>query len=200
MVNSDDEVLHAALAGIAEHLPEMRFVLLDLEHSQSTIDDCAAARRAGSVVVVICAADDEVTAVAAFEAGADDVVSRPIRPRELLARLRAHARHHELRSNLLHLDLDSRTVAVAGRLVDVSTLEFDLLVVLTSEPGRDLSREELLSRCWDAHSDVAPRVVDGVVTALRRKLGPSAGLIETVRGSGYRFIGGATSSRPDSSR
>ncbi len=197
---SDDELLRACVRGFGEQLPSMKFVLLDLRHGAATIDDCRTARRAGSVVVAVCDGDDELAAVDAFDAGADDVICPPVRPNELLARLRAHARHHELRSNLLHLDFDAHTVTVAGRLVEVSTLEFNLLVVLTSEPGRDHSRSELRARCWDAHSAVGPRVIDGVVATLRRKLGPSAGLIETVRGYGYRFIGGATSSQRTSSR
>lgn len=199
-MTSDDEVLHNAVAGIAAHLPAMRFVLLDVERGAANIDDCRAARAAGSVVVVICASDDELTAVAAFDAGADDVISRPIRPQELHARLRAHARHHEVRSDLLHVDADARTVSVAGHQIAVSALEFDLLVVLTSKPGHTFTRRDLRELCWDAHAQVGPRVVDGVMTNVRRKLGPAAGTIESVRGAGYRFSGRPTSSRPTSSR
>ena len=144
-------------------------------------------------ILILSARDDEVDRVAGLEAGADDYVVKPFSPREVAARVNAILRrssgHAVVAGALAHgdveLDGDARTVAVAGRAVDLTSREFDLLAALLSHPNVVLSRDRLLQLAWGGEFAAGTRTVDVHVAQLRRKL-DRPDLIETVRGIGYK--------------
>ena len=135
--------------------------------------------------------------VGVLDGGADDHVAKPFRFEELLARVRLRLRDDRLAveesaasvlvAGALSLDLRSRRVAVAGTEVELTAREFALLETLMRNPGRVLSRMELLSSAWGYDFDPNSNVVDVYVRYLRNKVGGDA--IETVRGAGYRLRG-----------
>lgn len=144
-------------------------------------------------VIILTARDSAQDAVAGFEGGANDYVSKPFRFDELLARVRvrlhdavSEAPHSDTISFLdLELDLKTRRVRSAGAEVDLSAREFALLEEFLLHPEQVLSREQLLSRVWGFNFDPGSNVVDVYVRYLRRKIGRHR--VETVRGMGYRL-------------
>jgi len=129
-----------------------------------------------------------------LELGADDYVPKPFSPRELLARLRAVLRRaqpsaieSEIVVGRVAIDVGARRVRVGGDPVDLTGLEFDILLALARRPGRVVPRETLLAEAGRNDVTVNDRAVDVHVSHLRKKLGddPRAGLIKTVRGVGY---------------
>jgi DNA-binding response OmpR family regulator len=150
-------------------------------------------------VVMLTAWDAEPDRVAGLEVGADDYVTKPFSPRELVARVKATLRrvHWErgsaptLSAGDLEVDIASREALIAGRAVDLTAKEFDLLVFLLENPGVALSRERILERVWDTDLADGTRTVDVHVAQLRRKLERPT-LIRTVRGIGYKLVPHAT--------
>jgi len=145
-------------------------------------------------VIMLTARGDETDRVVGLELGADDYVPKPFSPRELLARLRAVLRRTApsgeppLIVGGVSVDLQAREVRVGGNVVELTALEFDLLVALARRPGRVVPREVLLEEAGRGDVTVSDRTVDVHVSHLRRKLGddPRAPrLIKTVRGVGY---------------
>ena len=145
-------------------------------------------------VIVLTARDSVADTVSALEGGADDYMAKPFRFAELLARVRvrlrqstggAPGRDDVLDVGAVHLALRSRVAARAGRSVELSAREFQMLELFMSNAGQVLSREQLLSHVWGYDFDPGSNVVDVYVGYLRRKLG--ADVIGTVRGMGYRF-------------
>ena len=150
-----------------------------------------------SAVIMLTARDDLVDRVAGLEMGADDYVTKPFEPRELLARVGAVLRRKAeavptttARSFLdLEIDIDGRQVSRADEAVTLTRVEFDLLATLTERPGVVLGRGQLGERIYGEAFEADDRTMDSHVKNLRRKLGrPPAGgdYIETVRGVGYR--------------
>ncbi len=155
---------------------------------------CRALRDSGdwTPVLFVTARDDEVDRVLGLELGADDYVTKPFSPRELVARVRAVLRRADgrpsaalLSAGSTRLDPARRLVTVDARPVSLTTTEFNLLEALLQAPGHVLSRTELLSRAWGQADYAGSRTVDVHVAQLRSKLGGSCP-IETVRGIGYR--------------
>ncbi len=153
---------------------------------------CRALRDAGdwTPVVFVTARDDEVDRVLGIELGADDYLTKPFSPRELVARIRGILRRGEVGSPAVlelgpvRLDAGRRTVEVDGREVALTATEFDLLAHLMASPGQVFSREQLLAGAW-GHADYGGgRTVDVHVAQVRAKLG-DASPIRTVRGVGY---------------
>ena len=149
-------------------------------------------RRKQRLPVIILTARGSVTdTVAGLDSGADDYVTKPFRFEELLARVRARLRepgHNEttvLRAGDVTLDLRSRRAQVGEGTVELSAREFLLAETLFRHPGQVLSREQLLSAVWGYDYDPGSNIVDVYVGYLRKKLG--AGLIQTLRGMGYRL-------------
>ena len=145
-------------------------------------------------ILMLTARGEEEERVRGFEEGADDYVTKPFSPRELVARVRALLRRSGIHDRLVYGELEivpkSREVYLAGRPVELSKLEFDLLLTLAQHPGMVFSRERLLERVWGADFFGVERVVDVHVASLRKRLGDEPDrprLIETVRGVGYRF-------------
>jgi len=150
-------------------------------------------------VLILTARDEEMDKVIGLELGADDYVTKPFSPRELVARVRAVSRRgrpgddaagQPVRAGDLEIDRQRFEVKMKGRLVELTRKEFDLLSALVRSPGRVFGREELLDLVWGQDGFVEPRTVDVHVARLRAKFiaarAPEPG-IETVRGVGYRF-------------
>jgi two-component system alkaline phosphatase synthesis response regulator PhoP len=150
-------------------------------------------------VIMVTGRVEEGDKVLGFEMGADDYVTKPFSPRELLARVRAVTRRGRLgdadgaqvlRAGDLEIDRQRFEVKMKGRLVELTRKEFDLLATLIRTPGRVFGREELLDLVWGQDGFVEPRTVDVHVARLRGKFA-AAKLeepgVETVRGVGYRF-------------
>lgn len=189
----------AALAECATTLPDL--VLLDVMlPRKSGIEVCAELRRLygpSPGVVILTALGSEADVVCGLEAGADDYVVKPIRPRELVARVRSLSRRlgaptpsRALVFGPMALDPASRRLTISGELVRLTATEWDLLQCLVTAAPNVLSRSDLLQRVFDTQHAGYARNVDCHVTRLRRKL-EIAGLaptpIETVHGAGYRF-------------
>ena len=145
-------------------------------------------------VIMVTARGAEADRILGLELGADDYVTKPFSPRELVARVRAVLRRHDrdegsdagpIASGELRLDPVSREVTLAGETVDLTRKEFDLLAYLIGRPGRVLTRAQLLEAVWGYPGDVDSRTVDVHVAQLRRKLGESCP-VQTVRGVGYK--------------
>ena len=148
------------------------------------------------IVVVVTARTDEADAVQALDSGADDVVLKPFRPSELLARLAAHLRRREfsgpeeLRSGALRLDLRARRAWLAETELELRPKELDLLAALVTAAGEAVRREQLMDDVWDANWHQSTKTLDVHVANLRRKLaeaGDRWDRIATLRGYGYRF-------------
>ena len=142
--------------------------------------------------VLFCTArDDEIDRVIGLELGADDYITKPFSPREVVARLKAVLRRSqgvttrdELTLGRVVLDRDSRRCHVGATDIALTATEFDLLAHLIAKPGRVFSREQLLSEVWGYSSVVTTRTVDVHIAQLRAKLG-DPDVIRTVRGVGY---------------
>ncbi len=151
-------------------------------------------------VVVVSARTDEVDRLLGLGLGADDYITKPFSPREVVARVRAMLRRGRanpaadslLRFQGLEVDRAGRVVTGPGGQVSLSNLEFELLLALAEAPGRVFSRQQLLERVWGYDFFGDERVVDVHIRNLRAKLDDDASeprLIATVRGAGYKFVG-----------
>jgi DNA-binding response OmpR family regulator len=152
------------------------------------------------VLVLTAQAADLETRIACLEGGADDCMMKPFAMRELKARCRALVRRQDggavLRCGDLQLNRFEQSLECGEEPVALSRREFGLLEYLMLHRGRCVSRATLLEQVWGSGEAGNTNVVDVYINYLRRKLGPSASLIETVRGQGYR-IGGIEGSRPE---
>ena len=182
------------LEAIERH--DVRLAILDLQLPDTDgFDVCRALRSVSRLpVVMLTARDEEVDRVTGLELGADDYVTKPFSPRELVARVHAVLRRVEpesdddvLTAGDVVLDRAARTARVDGVEIELTTREFELLWHLAERPGVVLSRERLLDRVWGLAFPGGTRTVDVHVGQLRRKLG-RRGLIRTVRGSGYKLV------------
>jgi DNA-binding response OmpR family regulator len=173
----------------------------------SGFDVCRELRRTDAVVPVIMmsARSDEIDVVVALEIGADDYVTKPLRLRELMARMAAHLRRtrtdstEALRNRLefreLVIDVNERRVYKTGREVELTHTEFDLLTFLAGNAGKVLSREKILNSIWGYEYPIETRVIDVHIRNLRRKIESQPSrpyYILAVPGIGYRF----TNARP----
>jgi DNA-binding response OmpR family regulator len=172
-------------------------VLLDL--GLPDIDGVEVCRRlrqtSDAAIIVVTARGEETDRVLALDEGADDYLVKPFGLSELLARIRAVLRrsgpaHHQtsqvLQHGVLTVDMRTHKVTVEGRSVALTPKEFAILECLASDPGRVVSRQEVLERAWDEHWYGPTKVLDVHMAALRRKLA-KPGLIETVYGHGFRL-------------
>jgi two-component system, OmpR family, phosphate regulon response regulator PhoB len=148
-------------------------------------------------IVVLTARRDEADRVMGLELGADDYVTKPFSPRELVLRVQAVLRRAQapavsaggrtLRAGPILVDLNALRVAINGDELDLTPTEYRLLVTLMERRGRVQTRQQLLETAWEIHARIETRTVDMHVQRLRSKLGEHGSLIETVRGFGYRF-------------
>ncbi|HAM26821.1 MAG TPA: DNA-binding response regulator [Microbacteriaceae bacterium] len=142
-------------------------------------------------VIFVTARDDEVDRILGLELGADDYLTKPFSPRELVVRLKTILRRHAgpgrprvLTVGAIVLDPLQRRVEASGSLISLTSTEFDLLAKLMSSPGQVFTREQLLSSVWGQADYGLGRTVDVHVAQLRSKLGPASPIV-TSRGVGY---------------
>ncbi len=199
-----------ALAQIAERAPEL--VVLDLRlPGISGLDVLREIRRTSAMyVIVLTARADETDKLIGLELGADDYITKPFSPREVVARVRAvlrrgrqdalvtdrsdHSDDEVTRLDGLIIDVGRHEVSVDDEPVELTSLEFQLLAALAEAPGRVFTRRQLIERVWgwDFYGD--ERLVDVHIGNLRRALGDAADdprFIGTVRGVGYKCVGSA---------
>jgi two-component system, OmpR family, response regulator RegX3 len=175
-------------------------VLLDLMlPGLSGTEVCRALRSRGNVpVIIVSAKDTEVDKVVGLELGADDYVTKPYSPRELLARVRAVLRRGQdvellpdtLEAGPVRMDVDRHVVTVNGGQVPMPLKEFDLLELLLRNTGRVLIRGQLIDRVWGADYVGDTKTLDVHVKRLRAKIEPDPSnprYLVTVRGLGYKF-------------
>ncbi len=187
-----------ALARLRSEKPDL--VVLDLmlpDHPGTEIcrEIRADAELAEVPVIMLTALSEEVDRVVGLELGADDYITKPFSPRELVLRVRAVLRRRVpsdatgsvLRHASISLDLDRRRCLVGAAEVELTAKEFSVLENLMNRPGRVFTRERLLDTIWGSDVAVTLRTIDTHIKRLREKLGPSGDLIDTVRGVGYRL-------------
>jgi two-component system response regulator MtrA len=175
--------------------PNVALVILDLmlpgAHGMDVLRDLRV--RSGVPVLVLSARNDTWDKVQALKLGADDYMTKPFWPEELLERVRARLRRPTLqRQDLIEIGevqvaLETREVRVAGERVELTRVEFEILIALMRRDGAAITRGWLTEHILG--SDGTERTLDVHISRLRKKLGSRA-LIETVWGIGYRFVGG----------
>ena len=188
-----------ALAAAAAAAPDL--ILLDLMlPGLSGLDVCRTLRgRTDVPIIMVTARTTEEDKLQGLRAGADDYVTKPFSPRELVARVgavlrRARPAPQSIRSGPLEIDLRAREVRRDGVPVPMTPAEFRLLEILASSPGRAWTRADLAERAFGHEYDALDRTIDAHIMNLRRKLERNRAkpeLIQTVFGIGYRFQGGA---------
>ena len=188
----------AALATYRRHAPDLIVLDLGLPGTDG-LDVTREIRRDGSTpIVMLTARDDELDKLLGLELGADDYVTKPFSPRELVARVRAVLRRAEPRAEAtdtiraadLTLDVPRMRAEVAGRPLDLTPTEFKLLATLAARPGRIFTRSQLLDALRGIAFESYERAIDTHVKNLRRKLEPDPRqprYVLTVYGVGYRF-------------
>jgi two-component system alkaline phosphatase synthesis response regulator PhoP len=147
-------------------------------------------------VIMMTARSEDVDVVTGLELGADDYVTKPFSPRVLVARVRAALRRRKgegeeevavIEVGDLRFDLTRHQASVSGKRVELTATEFELLLVLARRPGWVFSRSQLIDSLRDGQHVITDRAIDVQIANVRKKLGPSGELVETVRGVGYRM-------------
>lgn len=162
---------------------------------------CREVRKTSNIpIIMLTARGDVIDRVSGLELGADDYIGKPFEPRELVARVQAILRRSDVAGTSegklnfegLTIDTDTRSASVDDKPVDLTSMEFELLLILARRHGRKLSRDEILSELRGIDAAILTRSVDIMVSRLRQKLGDSvkpARFIQTIWGRGYSFVG-----------
>jgi len=183
-----------ALVELERH--QIRMVLLDIGlPGKDGFEICRDIRMRSQVpILMLTARDEEPDRIVGLEVGADDYLTKPFSPRELVARMKAifrrtepQERHSSFSLGDVMLDKESHDVTVAGKPVELTAKEFDLLAFFMANAGLVVSRDVLLDRVWGQEYPGGTRTVDVHVAQLRRKLG-RPDLIRTLRGTGYKAM------------
>ena len=187
---------HPALIVLDLMLPEMSgFEVLEQLRANEATRDVA--------VLMLTARREEPDRIRGLSLGADDYLTKPFSPQELVLRVAAILRRIAAAGSTsvdlvtvgpIHIDRSAHRVTIDGLPVELTPTEFKLLLTLAERRGRVQSRSHLLETVWDAAPDIQTRTVDMHVQRLRGKLGPAGDLIETVRGFGYRLRAGQSRS------
>lgn len=191
----------AALEKIQADLPDL--VILDVNMPKMNgMDVCKALRSDDKTrdlaVIMLTARDDEVDRILGLEFGADDYVTKPYNPRELILRVKGllkriyHFQDNPEAKELvqvgpLTIDLSKHEIQIDGQVVELTLTEFKLLAYLIKNPGKIKTRDFLLEQIWDYGDGVFSRTIDTHIQRLRSKLKEAGKYIKTVRGVGYRF-------------
>jgi DNA-binding response OmpR family regulator len=147
-------------------------------------------------IIMLTAKTEETDKVLGLELGADDYVTKPFSPRELVARVKAVLRRRGAKeqetkkiiiSGILSIDLERHEVEISGKKIDLTATEFRILHLLASKKGRIQSRDQILSFLWGEEKYVIDRTIDVHIRHLREKLGNAATVIKNIRGLGYKI-------------
>jgi DNA-binding response OmpR family regulator len=188
----------SALEAAAKQKPAL--IVLDVMLPKvDGFDVCRRLRSAGDQVpiIMLTARDEDIDKILGLELGADDYLTKPFNPRELVARVKAILRRSESKKTVdgqpihrgdLMIDSTSREARLAARTLDLRAQEFDLLLTLAESPGRVFSREQLLQLAWGFDYYGQTRTVDVHIAHLRKKLEGGNVKIETVTGVGYKLV------------
>ena len=181
------------------HVPDL--VLLDVMLPEvDGLEVCKLLRRdpatAATPIIMLTAKAGEIDRVLGLELGADDYVTKPFSPRELVLRVKklierrqqSETKSERMEIGKLVVDVPRHLVSVAGKRVDLTATEFKLLTTLMQRRGRVQSRDQLLQDVWEYDNVIDTRTVDTHMRRLREKLGDAARYLDTVRGVGYRFV------------
>ena len=188
-----------ALAAARDERPSL--IVLDLMLPEiDGLEVCKILRRDPATamipILMLTARAAEMDRVIGLELGADDYVTKPFSPRELVLRIKkllarvksADEPVAQLRFGELEVDVPRHTVTVAGNAIALTATEFKLLEILARRRGRVQSRERLLQDVWGYDNPIDSRTVDTHMRRLREKIGGAARFLETIRGVGYRFV------------
>lgn len=147
-----------------------------------------------TLIAFLTARDEDYSQIAGFEVGADDYITKPIKPKVFISRIRALLRRLEdnsiksvIKVGDLEIDRERYIVITKGEELTLPKKEFELLTLLVSKPGRVFKREEILSRVWGNETIVGDRTIDVHIRKLREKIGDNA--FKTIKGIGYKFDG-----------
>jgi two-component system alkaline phosphatase synthesis response regulator PhoP len=203
---------HSVVEWVRDNKPDL--VLLDVMlPGQSGFEICQEMRRQGlsTPVIMLTARDDEIERVLGLEIGADDYVTKPFSPREVVARVRAVLRRSAvepvaddselIRVGDIRVNVQNYEVEVRGKRIDLTTREFELLVYLCRNVNRVLSRDQLLEHVWGYDFAGDTRIVDVHISHLRDKIERNPKqpeYIKTVRGIGYKLVKGEDARATDS--
>lgn len=146
-----------------------------------------------TLIIFLTARGEDYSQIAGFEVGADDYITKPVKPRVLLARVKAllkrkgkvKTEQNVIDLSNLSIDLNKRDVIIAGNSIHLPKIEFDILVLLVSYPGKIFTREEIYSKIWGNEVYVSDRTLDVHIRKLREKIGSD--YIKTIKGVGYGF-------------
>ncbi|MCE5259281.1 MAG: response regulator transcription factor [Chloroflexi bacterium] len=202
LTNAGYQVVEASDGLDAMHLAlgsKLDLILLDLMLPRlDGFEVCRRLRREGVDVpiIMLTARDDDIDKIVGLELGADDYVTKPFNPRELVARVKAVLRRTDpashqvavLQAGDLRLDFQAHQVFVAGQIIELRPKEFDLLAELLAHPNQALSREQLLTQVWGYSFGGDTRTVDVHIARLREHLAASTAKIETLWGVGYKLV------------
>ena len=162
---------------------------------------CREVRKSSNIpIIMLTARGDVIDRVSGLELGADDYIPKPFEPRELVARVQAILRRSDaagavgsvLEFEGMSIDTETRTVKVDGKAVDLTSMEFELLLILARRHGKKMSRDDILSELRGIDAAILTRSVDIMISRLRGKLGDSVKpprFIQTIWGRGYSFVG-----------
>jgi two-component system, OmpR family, alkaline phosphatase synthesis response regulator PhoP len=188
----------AVLDAVAKHHPAL--IVLDVMLPKlDGLEVCRTLRANGdqTPIIMLTARDEDIDKILGLELGADDYLTKPFNPRELIARVKAILRRSGGKNQAngkpiycgdLMIDIASREASIASRTLDLRTQEFDLLLTLAEQPGRVFSREQLLQLAWGFDFYGQTRTVDVHIAHLRKKLEGGSVKIETVTGVGYKLV------------
>jgi DNA-binding response OmpR family regulator len=184
------------------HREDPDLVLLDVMlPGKDGFEICREIRKDSNIpIIMLTARGDVIDRVSGLELGADDYIGKPFEPRELVARVQATLRRSEssgpsqakLEFEGLTIDTDARSVQVDGQTADLTSMEFELLLILARRHGRKMSRDDILSELRGIDAAILTRSVDIMISRLRGKLNDSVKpprFIQTIWGRGYSFIG-----------
>ncbi len=192
----------SALAAYDRRRPHL--IVLDLNlPGLDGLEVCRRLRQSSDVpIIMLTARDDETSVVVGLEVGADDYITKPFSPRQLVSRVRAHLRRRRLDANVaageprkiefpgLEIDLLRRQVHAWGTLVELTAKEYEVLVLLAAHPGRVYNREQIMRHLWNGDFFGEARAADVHVQHIRKKIEndpKNPRYVQTVRGMGYRF-------------
>ena len=185
-----DEALHL----VKNNIPDL--IILDvMMPGIDGIETCQSMREMpklkDTLIIFLTARNEDFSQIAGLDAGADDYVSKPIKPKVFLSRIKAIFRRNQTKSDLesygdVEINYDTKQLKFKGKEQSLTKKEYDLLLLLCSKPGKVFNREEILQYVWGGDVVVGNRTIDVHIKRLREKT--SSDYIKTVKGFGYKFI------------